>query len=173
MRDPGSRGKGMSSLIKLLMARNKKRDYIGQHLRGWKHDWHVPDTSFGKVKLTTEESQSYYRTVKPSKLPPCSLHHFSTSSIHSSICPGQGEYSEPFFLYSQKNITVEHMKVWGCKRGVLSLFRARFKRKTADKASSSDNLNQVYKGALVLASPGKGSKHLNYSIFPTISNGLI
>lgn len=65
------------------------------------------------------------------------------------------------------------MKAWGYKREALSLFRARYKWKTADKASSSGNLYQAYKEALVLAGPGKGSKHPNYSIFSTIWNGLM
>lgn len=58
------------------------------------------------------------------------------------------------------------------EREALSLFRARYKWKTTEKASSSGNLYQDYKDALVLAGPGKGSKHPNDSIFPTIWNGL-
>lgn len=53
------------------------------------------------------------------------------------------------------------------------MFRNRYKWKTADKASSSGNLYQAYKEALVLAGPGKAFKHPNYSIFPSILNGLI
>lgn len=52
-------------------------------------------------------------------------------------------------------------------------FRDKYKWKTADKASSSGNLCQAYKEALALAGPGKEFKHPNYSIFPSIWNGLI
>lgn len=59
------------------------------------------------------------------------------------------------------------MRIEEREREVLSLFRDRYKWKTADKASSSGNLYQAYKEALVLAGPGKGFKHPNYSIFPS------